>query len=67
MRRYADDGLSFLSTVVKQIMSYYPKNLVININIYRVYCNYLDLQLSIDDDVSYETGRVHYRTYRKID
>lgn len=73
VRRYADDGfpiiatrnLSFLLTELTQIMSYYPKNLIINININRVYCNHLDSQLSVDDDVSYEMDRVHSGTYFK--
>ena len=75
LKRYADDGLAVFNISEEEVMlaetkrlqgvmSYYPRNLVINLSINKVVCTYLDLQLSIDD-VSDVTGLIHVRTYFK--
>ena len=72
LKRYADDGIMIFDSasydnVVREIsalMLFYPNNLVINVKLNKVYCQYLDLSLSIDD-VTAEGGRVHYKTFFK--
>ena len=72
LRRYADDGLAIFSSQdldaitvdLQRIMYFYPGNLVIDINLNRATCCYLDLRIT-NDDVCKETGHFHLRTYFK--
>jgi len=72
LKRYADDGILIFASqdynsIVKEIrklMLFYPSNLIINVKLNRVYCQYLDLSLSFDD-VTAARNRVHHRTFFK--
>ena len=72
LRRYADDGLAIFSShdldditvELQKIMYFYPRNLVININLNRATCCYLDLRIT-NDDVCEQTGHFHVCTYFK--
>lgn len=71
-RRYADDGFMFFSTKnlvlilseLRRLSTFYPKNLVINIKLNVVCCQYLDLILSLND-ISDSEGIIHYKTFFK--
>ena len=72
LKRYADDGILIFASQdynsivkeIKRLMLFYPSNLIINVKLNRVYCQYLDLSLSLDD-VTAARNRVHHRTFFK--
>lgn len=72
LKRYADDGIilfsvkdsSSLLTELRKLMLFYSSNLVINIIINNVTCQFLDLVLTLDD-LTLTNGVIHYKTYFK--
>ena len=72
MKRYADDGIILFSvrdsasilSELRKIMFFYPSNLVINIVLNYVTCQFLDLVLTLDD-ITLSTGSIHYWTFFK--
>ena len=72
LRRYADDGLMIFSTSdekyiineLQKLMLFYPANLVINVVLNRVACNYLDLNLQLDD-ISEKYRKLHFTIFHK--
>ena len=65
LKRYADDGILIFAShdynsivkEIKKLMQFYPSNLIINVKLNRVYCQYLDLSLFLDD-LNAATNRV---------
>ena len=72
LKRYADYGITIFasndtSSIVKEIsnlMLFCPNNLIINVKLNGVCCQYLDLFLSFDD-ITAARDKIHYRTYFK--
>lgn len=72
LKRYADDGIilfsvkdsSSLLTELRKLILFYSSNLVINIIINNVTCQFLDLVLTLDD-LTLTNGVIHYKTYFK--
>ena len=72
LKRYADDGIILFSirdsasilSELRKIMLFYPNNLVINIVLNYVTCQFLDLVLTLDD-ITLSTGSIHYWTFFK--
>ena len=72
LKRYADDGIILFSirdsasilSELRKIMLFYPNNLVINIVLNYVTCQFLDLVLTLDD-VTLSSGSIHYWTFLK--
>ena len=72
LKRYADDGIILFSirdsasilSELRKIMLFYPNNLVINIVLNYVTCQFLDLVLALDD-ITLSSGSIHYWTFFK--
>ena len=72
LKRYADDEIILFSvrdsasilSELRKIMLFYPSNLVNNIVLNYVTCQFLDLVLTLDDITS-SSGTIHYWTFLK--
>lgn len=72
LKRYTDDGIilfsvknsSSLLTELRKLMLFHSSNLVINIIINNVTCQFSDLVLTLDD-LTLTNGVIHYKTYFK--